>query len=125
MRGPPLPTEPERWLQRPGLGAGRAGAMATRYASRGERIPPIERMESGSPAGAHVLILSDEASVLRRYGVALAANATAYAASLLLWPLIVPNAFALFCAAVMVRAWYSALGPGWMVSWMATIGTLP
>jgi len=94
--------------------------MATRYASRGERIPPIERMESGSPAGAHVLILSDEASVLRRYGVALAATATAYAASLLLWPLIDPNAFALFCAAVMVSAWYGGLGPGLLATGLAT-----
>src|SRR5437867_13081852 len=77
-------------------------------------------MESGSPEGAQVRIISDEASVLRRYGVALAATATAYAASLLLWPLIDPNAFALFCAAVMVSAWYGGLGPGLLATGLAT-----
>ena len=77
-------------------------------------------MERGGPSGGHVPILADEASVLRRYGVALAATAAAYGASLLLWPLIDPNAFALFCAAVMVSAWYGGLGPGLLATGLAT-----
>src|SRR5947199_7646249 len=77
-------------------------------------------MEGGGPSGGHVPILADEASVLRRYGVALAATAAAYGASLLLWPLIDPNAFAPFCAAVMVSAWYGGLGPGLLATGLAT-----
>ncbi len=65
-------------------------------------------------------IISHEASVPQRYGVALAATTVAYGASLLLWPLIDPNAFALFCAAVMVSAWYGGLGPGLLATGLAT-----
>ena len=65
-------------------------------------------------------IISHEASVLQRYGVALAATTVAYGASLLLWPLIDPNAFAPFCAAVMVSAWYGGLGPGLLATGLAT-----
>src|SRR5206468_12592852 len=55
--------------------------------------------KAGSPSGRQVRIVSDEASAMRRYGVALLATGGAYWASLVLWPLIDPNAFALFCAA--------------------------
>src|SRR5437016_12145141 len=96
------------------------GRMASRCASRRERTPPIHEDGRGGPSGGHVPILADEASVLRRYGVALAATAAAYGASLLLWPLIDPNAFALFCAAVMVSAWYGGLGPGLLAPGLAT-----
>ena len=65
-------------------------------------------------------IISHEASVPQRYGVALAATTVAYGASLLLWPLIDPNAFAPFCAAVMVSAWYGGLGPGLLATGLAT-----
>src|SRR5207302_5362644 len=68
--------------------------------------------EAGSPSGRQVRIVSDEPSAMRRYGVALLATGGAYWASLVLWPLIDPNAFALFCAAVMVSSWYGGLGPG-------------
>jgi len=67
-----------------------------------------------------VPIISHEASVPQRYGVALAATTVAYGASLLLWPLIDPNAFAPFCAAVMVSAWYGGLGPGLLATGLAT-----
>ncbi|TMB59685.1 MAG: response regulator [Deltaproteobacteria bacterium] len=57
---------------------------------------------------------------MRRYGVALLATGGAYWASLVLWPLIDPNAFALFCAAVMVSSWYGGLGPGLLTTGLAT-----
>src|SRR5438034_9530681 len=79
-----------------------------------------EGRRPGSPAGGGVPIISHEASVLQRYGVALAATTVAYGASLLLWPLIDPNAFAPFCAAVMVSAWYGGLGPGLPATGLAT-----
>ena len=65
-------------------------------------------------------IIGHEASAPQRYGVALAATTVAYGASLLLWPLIDPNAFAPFCAAVMVSAWYGGLGPGLLATGLAT-----
>src|SRR5438552_17862548 len=65
-------------------------------------------------------MISHEASVPQRYGAALAATTVAYGASLVLWPLIDPNAFALFCAAVMVSAWYGGLGPGLLAIGLAT-----
>src|SRR5437773_6877631 len=101
------------------------GRMASCCASRRERTPPIHEDGEGGPSGGHVPILADEASVLRRYGVALAATAAAYGASLLLWPLIDPNAFALFCAAVMVSAWYGGLGPGLLATGLATSSCAP
>src|SRR5213078_1241326 len=83
--------------------------------------PPIEKAwRPGSPAGGGVPIISHEASAPQRYGLALAATTVAYGASLLLWPLIDPNAFALFCAAVMVSAWYGGLGPGLLATGLAT-----
>ena len=77
-------------------------------------------MRDLSPAGGQVHVLSGEASVLLRYGVALLATAVAFGASLLLWPLIDPNGFALFCAAVMVTASYGGLGPGLLATALAT-----
>src|SRR5437667_408346 len=65
-------------------------------------------------------MISHEASVPQRYGAALAATTVAYGASLLLRPLIDPNAFAAFCAAVMVSAWYGGLGPGLLATGLAT-----
>ena len=62
-------------------------------------------------------------SPLRRYGMALAATVLATGASLLLWPLIDPNAFALFCAAVMVSAWYGGLGPGLLATGLAVLAS--
>src|SRR5439155_1164364 len=67
-----------------------------------------------------VPMISHEASVPQRYGAALAATTVAYGASLLLRPLIDPNAFAAFCAAVMVSAWYGGLGPGLLATGLAT-----
>ncbi|HYY05652.1 MAG TPA: ATP-binding protein [Candidatus Limnocylindria bacterium] len=57
---------------------------------------------------------------MRRYGAALLATGAAFGASLLLWPVIDPNAFALLCAAVMVSAWYGGLGPGLLSTGLAT-----
>src|SRR5437867_11595792 len=65
-------------------------------------------------------MITGKLSPLRRYGMALAATVLATGASLLLWPLIDPNAFALFCAAVMVSAWYGGLGPGLLATGVAT-----
>src|SRR5207249_2296070 len=124
----PLLTAP--WTLRPGrcgvrrFPRGRARAQRgarARYASRRRGTPPIEKAwRPGSPAGGGVPIISREASVPQRYGVALAATTVAYGASLLLWPLIDPNAFAPFCAAVMVSAWYGGLGPGLLATGLAT-----
>jgi PAS domain S-box-containing protein len=50
-------------------------------------------------------------SPLRRYGFAILASAVALAASFLLWPLIKPNTYTFFLAAVAVSAWYGGLGP--------------
>src|SRR5213592_1593604 len=98
--------------------AGRAHGEPLRLKAGAD--PADTRGWRGVPSGGHVPILADEASVLRRYGVALAATAAAYGASLLLWPLIDPNAFALFCAAVMVSAWHGGLGPGLLATGLAT-----
>src|SRR2546422_307747 len=104
----------------------RGGARAKRGAGPGSsrgggETPPIEKAwRPGSPGGGGVPIVSHEASVPQRYGVALAATTVAYGALLLLWPLIDPNAFAPFCAAVMVSAWYGGLGPGLLATRLAT-----
>jgi len=57
-----------------------------------------------------VPIISHEASVPQRYGVALAATTVAYGASLLLWPLIDPERFAPFCGSGDGERPYGGLG---------------
>src|SRR5437867_4509014 len=101
--------------------AGRAGRPATRERLKA-RGNPADRGDgkAGSPSGGQAPNVSVETSLMRRYGVALLATAVAFMASLLLWPLIEPNAFALFCAAVMVSAWYGGLGPGLLATGFAT-----
>ena len=60
-------------------------------------------------------------SVLRRYGVAILANAAAFLISLSMWPMLTHSHFALFLLAVAVSAWNGGLGPGVL---SAVIGTI-
>ena len=57
---------------------------------------------------SHAAVLSP----WRRYGVALASFALAYAVTRLLWPIKEGGVFILFLAAVMVSAWNGGRGPG-------------
>jgi len=65
--------------------------------------------------------LTEHRSPLLCYGVASAAVALALVLTLLLRPLLDPDVFSLFFAAVMVSAWYGGLGPGLLATALAVL----
>lgn len=56
-----------------------------------------------------------------RYGTAVVAVLVALLLSQLLWPIVAPNPFLFFLAAVAVSAWYGGLGPGLLATALAVL----
>src|SRR5215218_7201303 len=65
---------------------------------------------------------SREPSTLARYGVALLASAVALLLTWLLQPFMQRNLFLWFFGAIVISAWYGGLGPGLLVTAIASIG---
>ncbi len=65
---------------------------------------------------------SRELSIWARYGVALLASALALLLTWLFQPFIQRNLFLWFFAAVVIGAWYGGLGPGLLVTAIASVG---
>jgi PAS domain S-box-containing protein len=60
-------------------------------------------------------------SALLNYSVAALVAVPALLLTQLLWPLIAPNAFPFFLAAVMLSSWYGGLGPGLLTTALSTL----
>jgi PAS domain S-box-containing protein len=56
-----------------------------------------------------------------RYGTAVVAVLIALLLSQLLWPIVAPNPFVFFLAAVAISAWYGGLGPGLLATALAVM----
>src|SRR5215207_3922735 len=65
---------------------------------------------------------SGEPSLLARYAVALLASALALLLTWLFQPFMERNLFLWFFAAIVIGAWYGGLGPGLLVTLIATVG---
>src|SRR3954463_2912165 len=65
---------------------------------------------------------SREPSILARYGVALLASALALLLTWLFQPFLQRNLFLWFFAAIVIAAWYGGMGPGLLVTAIASVG---
>src|SRR5688572_20311429 len=87
--------------------------LLLRYAARFPGRAMFQHLDRGAAA--------PPATALRRYGVAAGSVTLALLLSLLARPLIEPNPFLLFFAAVALSAWFGGLGPGLAATGVAAL----